>query len=858
MCKKLIYFVSVVLLLGSVSQAEDIQWTDLGADHLWSNPENWDLGRVPTLADEVRIDVPAAGAPNGPVIQDGIDAKAKGIFNEAPGKPTLTMTGGTLEVAEWIWWGDGADSFGIWVMSGGTVTVANEFELGWDGGAGTLTITGGTINAGEAVIPTGSGAFGELFLNGGTYNVTKPGGLNVKENGLIDITEGTLVLEGDETAKINDLVAAGLITAYGGAGQFELDFDGRNPGKTTLTAIPEPEPVNPGADGLIAHWPLDEGAGNTAADIVGGHDGTLKGGVAWAGEGSPVNGDALSFDGHSDGANHTTDPGTINWVSVDPFDVVGPGITLAAWIRPEGFDVGDARIITKQKTWSSSDIWWMLSTYTDGTALRMRLKTDDGGADNGTTTMFSDTGYLEAGVWSHVAATYDGSKMRLYHNAVEIMSMDKTGTIQADPTAAVAIGNSPLGDPGGLRAPFNGLIDDVQIYDRALSEGEVLYLAGARATPVDPGTDGLVAFYALDGDANDSSGNELHGTLVGDAAFVEGKVGMALDLDGDGDYVDGGSPPELVITEAISISCWVNPMQLGGEQGFAGLDAGYYFKAHGEGVRFTTPGILDHSSANLTLEAGVWQHVAATFQPGQDEGLVFYLNGVETERMTSSAINTGTGPFRIGNNQWNEFLTGLIDEVAIYGRILSAGEIRYLAGIRPMDDFLGPDVTAPGDVVQGVPNDGLMNGDDFGWPGAETPDLAIDDDIGTKFLHFKGDIEPTGIQVEPASGASIVTGLTLTTANDSPARDPATFELSGSNDSIDGPYTLIASGDVVDFTQEAEWPRFTMNATPISFDNDVAYKYYQLMFPIVRDAAGDNSMQIAEVELRVTKIPGSN
>jgi len=158
---------------------------------------------------------------------------------------------------------------------------------------------------------------------------------------------------------------------------------------------------------------------------------------------------------------------------VDPFDVVGPGITLAAWIRPEGFDIGDARIITKQKTWSSSDIWWMLSTYTDGTALRMRLKTDDGGTDNGTTTMWSDAGYLEAGVWSHVAATYDGSKMRLYHNGVEIMSTNKTGTIQADPTAAVAIGNSPLGDPGGLRGTFHGLIDDVRIYNKGVTAAEI-------------------------------------------------------------------------------------------------------------------------------------------------------------------------------------------------------------------------------------------------------------------------------------------------------------------------------------------------------------------------------------------------
>jgi hypothetical protein len=64
---------------------------------------------------------------------------------------------------------------------------------------------------------------------------------------------------------------------------------------------------------------------------------------------------------------------------------------------------------------------------------------------------------------------------------------------------------------------------------------------------------------------------------------------------------------------------------------------------------------------------------------------------------------------------------------------------------------------------------------------------------------------------------------------------------------------LIASGDIVDFAQDEAWPRFTMNATPITFSNNVAYKYYQVMFPTVRDPGSANSMQIAEVELRVSK-----
>ena len=158
------------------------------------------------------------------------------------------------------------------------------------------------------------------------------------------------------------------------------------------------------------------------------------------------------------------------------------------------------------------------------------------------------------------------------------------------------------------------------------------------------------------------------------------------------------------------------------------------------------------------------------------------------------------------------------------------------------------DTTAPGDTVRGVPNDG-------DWPPNEAPSLAIDDDTRTKYLHFKGDFSPdagpTGFQVTASIGSSIVAGLTFTTANDAPGRDPIAFELSGSSQSIDGPYTLIASGDIVDFMQGTAWPRFTKNTTPITFHNRTAYVHYQLLFTAIRGPVGGsvNSMQIAEVEL---------
>ena len=160
------------------------------------------------------------------------------------------------------------------------------------------------------------------------------------------------------------------------------------------------------------------------------------------------------------------------------------------------------------------------------------------------------------------------------------------------------------------------------------------------------------------------------------------------------------------------------------------------------------------------------------------------------------------------------------------------------------------DITKPGDIVNGVPNDS-------DWPGNEAPPLAIDDNTATKYLHFKGDFDPdpgtggAGFRVTPSSSQSIVTGLTFTTANDAPGRDPIEFELYGSNVSINGPYTLIASGDIVDFSQPEEWPRYTINETEIRFNNDIPYDHYQLLFAAIRGPVGGstNSMQISEVEL---------
>jgi hypothetical protein len=223
------------------------------------------------------------------------------------------------------------------------------------------------------------------------------------------------------------------------------------------------------SDGLVAYWPMEEGSGDVTADVTGnGNDGRLLGGVLWETAGAEVGSACLNFDGEDD------------LVEMDPFDVVGGGITLAAWIKPDDFDINDGRMISKAQEWGENDHWWMLSTIDPGSVLRFRLKTNDGQA---TTTLIADSGGLVAGEWAHVAATWDGSDMRLYKDGAEVGSTAKGGSeVATDPNLKVAIGSQPsdafAADPSHVAKYFDGLIDDVAVYSRALSPDELQQLAG--------------------------------------------------------------------------------------------------------------------------------------------------------------------------------------------------------------------------------------------------------------------------------------------------------------------------------------------------------------------------------------------
>ncbi|HXJ56582.1 MAG TPA: immunoglobulin domain-containing protein, partial [Verrucomicrobiae bacterium] len=147
-------------------------------------------------------------------------------------------------------------------------------------------------------------------------------------------------------------------------------------------------------------------------------------------------------------------------------------------------------------------------------------------------------------------------------------------------------------------------------------------------------------------------------------------------------------------------------------------------------------------------------------------------------------------------------------------------------------EFLG--VLAPGDVT--VPGDPIVATSNNS-PGSEGVANAIDN-APTKYLNF--DKVNTGFTVTPSVGDTIVIGLSLTSANDAPDRDPATYDLSGSLDGVT--FFPIASGDVPPFGTT----RFLKNYVFFP-ENTKAFKTYRLIFPTT---AGNSTccMQVSEVE----------
>jgi len=201
----------------------------------------------------------------------------------------------------------------------------------------------------------------------------------------------------------------------------------------------------------------------------------------------------------------------------------------------------------------------------------------------------------------------------------------------------------------------------------------------------------------------DSSASPINGTLGGGATaptrVAAGKFGRALSFDGgDSLSVPDGAATKLDLTNGMTIEAWVNPSSMNGwesviykERGGAGTGLlSYALYAHDGGTSTPSAGYVRTSSGGpdrgvqgtARLPLNTWSHIAVTYSSAPapaGSSLRIYVNGVLVRTVTGGNQNilAGTQPLRIGNSNASvsEGFNGLIDEVRIYNRALSATEI---------------------------------------------------------------------------------------------------------------------------------------------------------------------------------------
>jgi fibronectin type 3 domain-containing protein len=222
---------------------------------------------------------------------------------------------------------------------------------------------------------------------------------------------------------------------------------------------------------------------------------------------------------------------------------------------------------------------------------------------------------------------------------------------------------------------------------------------------------GLVAAYGFDEGSGtttiDQSGNNNVGTLSNATWVTTGKFGKALSFNGTNAWVTANSSSSLTLTTGLTAEAWVNPTTLGNAYrtvAFKEGGGGEVWSLYGNqsGSQQTPLGEVQvggykDAVGTAGLATGTWSHVALTFD---GTSVRLYVNGtlVSTTAAAGSLI-TSTGALRIGgNNIWGEYFSGLIDEVRVYNRALSAAEIQQdmTTPITPTDT---QPPTAPGNLT---------------------------------------------------------------------------------------------------------------------------------------------------------------
>ena len=382
-------------------------------------------------------------------------------------------------------------------------------------------------------------------------------------------------------------------------------------------------------------------------------------------------------------------------------------------------------------------------------------------------------------------------------------------------------------------------------------------IGASKAVPNYPNLDGLIGLWPLDESPadesvnsaiSDVSGSGHHGVLyTGDVAVdksVPGAVGTALDFDAVNDYVQISDSADLNLTSGeYTLVAWIYPRTFGqNQQGRiidhgGGTGDGWSFHVHGGGavtqglnlqVNNTGSGYV--SSPNV-ISLNTWQQVAVSVSGGNAS---FYVNGqLAGTRSGLPAPLARALPVRIGMrpSDTNRDFDGLIDEVSVWGRALTQGEIdqifeQQIESIQPTINISGATVLE-GQSAQAV----VTLSEAVSWP--VTFDWATENGTAME----PGDYTAASNTATIAAGQTVVTLPPITTINDSPTVDPGEyFTVALSAISGAQPGDIVGQVDLVDTDT---LPTININSPMAVAEGNDVYFVVSLSSPAVADTSFD-------------------
>ncbi len=451
------------------------------------------------------------------------------------------------------------------------------------------------------------------------------------------------------------------------------------PGPTTTTTLPPPPPASGyagavAADGPVSYWRLGDTSGTTAADAMGRNSGTYRNGVAL---GAPS---LLA----SDTANKAaTFNGVNNSVSVPSSAGLSPtgAVTAEAWVQPSAIPAAGsfASVLSKAESYSLQFNGPQLEFTTIQGTTRRRVQ--------------APAGAIVAGQRYHVVGTYDGTTQRLYVNGALVASAAFSGALNAN-TNPVSFGSWD-----GAKEFLSGTIDEAAVYAKVLSAAQIAnhYQKGGTTTPppspakyaTTVAADNPVSYWRL-GETSGTTAADSVGpntgtysngvTLGAPSLLASDGANQAATFNGVNNFVSIPSSSALSPTGAVTVEAWVRPSAkpaAGSFQSIVTKTDSYSLQFNGPQLEFTTIQGTTRRRVQApasSVVAGQTYHIVGTYD-GITQRL--YVNGSQVAWAAfSGAVNVNAKSLYIAS--WDgasEFVAATIDEVAVYGSVLTPAQI---------------------------------------------------------------------------------------------------------------------------------------------------------------------------------------